>query len=335
MRKIIVVAVALLGVYGVAMAQAPKAQQKSKSTQKKTVIVKKDGGNQTVVEIKNGDVFVNGEKIADAKDRTNGSYQKVIIDNNGPGEAPEPSMPRRFDDRRTMPRKAMLGVFTKNSEANGAEIADIAPNSGAAKAGLQQGDRITGVNDEQINNPEELIAAISKHDAGDKVKIRYERNGKIATAEATLGAPEQDRDVREYRHNYNGDEDFDLPGMGTPDMDMPGMDMPNGFKRHYEFNEKIRGNRGPRMGVTAEDRADGDGVKITNVKPSSPAEESGIKENDIITQFGDQKINSVADLQEAIVHLRPNEKTSMIIDRKGKIINLDFSIKRQVEKKDL
>ncbi|WP_411081705.1 S1C family serine protease [Streptomyces sp. cmx-18-6] len=68
----------------------------------------------------------------------------------------------------------------------------VTPNGPAAKAGLKAGDVITKFNDTVIDSGPTLIGEIWTRKPGEKVTITYERDGKTATAEVTLGQREGD-----------------------------------------------------------------------------------------------------------------------------------------------
>ncbi|MEW2210903.1 trypsin-like peptidase domain-containing protein [Streptomyces globisporus] len=68
----------------------------------------------------------------------------------------------------------------------------ITPNGPAAKAGLKAGDVITKFNDTVIDSGPTLIGEIWTRKPGEKVTLTYERDGKEATAEVTLGQREGD-----------------------------------------------------------------------------------------------------------------------------------------------
>ena len=86
--------------------------------------------------------------------------------------------------------RAFLGVATENA-ANGVEIVSVGDNTPADGAGLQEGDIITAVDDNEVSSPAELLEAIQEHDPGDEVTIHYTRDGEDETAEVELGTRNQ------------------------------------------------------------------------------------------------------------------------------------------------
>ena len=85
---------------------------------------------------------------------------------------------------------AFLGVGPQATNG-GVEIASIGANSPAARAGLQEGDVITAIDDTSITTETALRAAIQSHDPGDSVTVHYTRNGNAATVKVTLGTQSQ------------------------------------------------------------------------------------------------------------------------------------------------
>ncbi|GAA2449337.1 S1C family serine protease [Streptomyces lavendulocolor] len=63
----------------------------------------------------------------------------------------------------------------------------VVPGGPAAKAGLKPGDVIVKFGDRTIDSGPTLISEIWTHKPGDRVTLAYERGGKSATAEVTLG----------------------------------------------------------------------------------------------------------------------------------------------------
>lgn len=82
------------------------------------------------------------------------------------------------------------GAYILTAEAAGQET--VVKDGPAAKAGIKEGDIITKVDTEEIDESHSLTALLGKHAVGDKVKLDIVRNGKHQTIEITLGAAPSD-----------------------------------------------------------------------------------------------------------------------------------------------
>ena len=75
-------------------------------------------------------------------------------------------------------------------EGPGAKVAEVTPGSGAAEAGLQDGDVITAINGDVIAEPTELIVSIRSNAPGDTVDLTILRDGRTQDVMVTLAAAE-------------------------------------------------------------------------------------------------------------------------------------------------
>jgi serine protease Do len=74
-----------------------------------------------------------------------------------------------------------------NDVTSGAIVANIDPDSAAAKAGLQVEDILVKIGGKKITNSSDLRKHLySNFSIGDKVKIEFYRGGELKTAEVTL-----------------------------------------------------------------------------------------------------------------------------------------------------
>jgi len=68
----------------------------------------------------------------------------------------------------------------------GIVVQDVTPGGPAAQAGLKGGDAITSVGGKSVATGDELVAEVSAHHPGDKLKIGYLRNGKQEETTVTV-----------------------------------------------------------------------------------------------------------------------------------------------------
>jgi serine protease Do len=98
------------------------------------------------------------------------------------------SEPRRFNLRSSESGKAkpLLGVRTQLIE-NRLTIVDIVDRSAAARAGLQAGDEVVGVNQHQVSRPEELNRLIASYSPGDRITVEVRREDSAKEVRVKLG----------------------------------------------------------------------------------------------------------------------------------------------------
>jgi putative serine protease PepD len=85
-----------------------------------------------------------------------------------------------------------LGVESRPATSGdaGAQIVSVSAGSPAEAAGLEEGDLVTQVGDDDVQSNTDLAAAIRSHQPGDEVTITVERGGEETTLTATLVSAE-------------------------------------------------------------------------------------------------------------------------------------------------
>jgi serine protease Do len=226
---------------------------------------------------------------------------------------------------------AFLGVMTEANE-KGAIINTVSEGSPAEKSGLQKDDIILKVNDKSIDGPQTLFEAVGEYKPEDKVTITYLRNGKEKKTTAVL----------EKNKNVANNNTFIFKS--------PNGNMPNNMRRGFRispdqnFNFEMpempsldgltgRLNRKPKLGISIEDLATGEGVKVKNVTEASPAEKAGFKANDIIVQFDDKKVSDVNDLKWE--YLTEGQSLKFVIKRGNEKKNIEVTIPKKLKTADL
>lgn len=330
---------------GTGWAQENKEKEKEKIGEYDEIIIKKKGDKdgKVTIEIKDGEVKVNGKSIDEFDDdnisvrrrkmpRVNLSTTGSRFRSMAPAIGPEGSW--HFNEEGDGPaiaylnsNKAFLGVSTENGEG-GAKIINVTENSGAQKAGLKKGDVITMVDDKKIENPSDLTKAIGKQKPEDKIAITYKREGKINKTTATLGKNKMSSISRSYGLTAPGQ--FYGPEAMEP---FEGFDF-NWKSDDYNHLFGTIGGR-PRLGIKAQDTEDGKGVKVLEVADESLADKAGIKEGDIITEFDGKAINSADELMEVAQESREKTSVKLQILRDGKSQSIEIKTPKKLKTANL
>jgi len=104
---------------------------------------------------------------------------------------------------------------------------------------------------------------------------------------------------------YSKSFSFSSPSIASGDWNM----FKNNFGRDIKSNKAL-------LGVMTE-KTD-EGAKITDVTEESAAGKAGLKEGDIITKLGDEKIADGDDLYKAVGKYKPEDKVTITYKRDGK-----------------
>jgi putative serine protease PepD len=79
-----------------------------------------------------------------------------------------------------------LGVWVAPGEEGGAVIGQVAPDSPAADAGLQEGDVVVRIGDQPITNSSDLVNAVQSAQVGETLEVEFQRGGQTQTTTITL-----------------------------------------------------------------------------------------------------------------------------------------------------
>lgn len=118
--------------------------------------------------------------------------------------------------------KAFLGVEEDSDEDDDEPglVVEVVRGSAADKAGLHDNDLILRLNDKNIDDWGDLTSFVQSQKPGDKVKIAYRRNGKDATAEATLTTRKEVKNDSKTPRGFLG-----VSEMGDDDEDNAGVEV--------------------------------------------------------------------------------------------------------------
>lgn len=101
-------------------------------------------------------------------------------------------LPNGNSDGPTASNAGFLGVGVETStDPKGVEITEVADNSPAAKAGLQDGDVITAIDGKDVASAQAVRSVVQAKKSGDEISVTYTRDGQSHTTKVTLTSRSQ------------------------------------------------------------------------------------------------------------------------------------------------
>jgi len=179
-------------------------------------------------------------------------------------------------------QRALLGVIINDINAEfakeknlsvleGAYVAGVNENSGAANAGIKEGDIITHANGVRVRSVSELQEQIGRFRPGDKVKIQLVRDGKSKEVEVTL-------------KNTMGNTDV-VREVGLKDLGASFTPVSDKLKKQYSIPY---------------------GLLVEKVEKGGKFAQAGISKGYIVLRVNNLPISSVADIEQIIKDVKQN-----------------------------
>jgi serine protease Do len=158
------------------------------------------------------------------------------------------------------------------SQANGALVASVEPNTPASRAGLKQGDIVLKVNGQTVDSANDLRLLISQSQPGASVNLTIWRANKTQDVKVTLAElPQQNAQSGTSEGNGSGTMQGVQVQTVTPDMTQD-LGIPN----------------------------DTHGVVVTSVDPSSAAAAAGLDRGIVIQEINHKPVRNAQEYHEAM-----------------------------------
>jgi serine protease Do len=180
------------------------------------------------------------------------------------------------------------------TEAKGALVTDV-PDGPSKDAGIKPGDVITMFDGNPVGDAGDLTRRVADAPVGEAVPVVILREGRTETLQVTLGRREE-AEAKAFPAATPAPEE-------PKELDLLGLTL-------SPLTEDIRGKLGLEAGA--------EGLVVTKVDPSSEAYTKGLREGDIITEAGQQKVARLADLQDRIKEAAAaGRKSILLLIRRG------------------
>lgn len=180
--------------------------------------------------------------------------------------------------------------FFHMSEASGAVITQVQPDSPGAKAGLKVGDVITEVNGKKVNDAGHLQVLIGQESPESKVNLGIMRDGKQMSLPVTV----EEMNGKTATGGSNSSEEHGKArwGLGLTNMTP-------------ELRDQLQAS------------SDVHGAIITSVEPGSPADNAGLSRGMVIEEVDRHPVQSVADAKRELGNVPKGQDVMLLIWNNG------------------
>ncbi len=177
------------------------------------------------------------------------------------------------------------------AKASGALITDV-PEGPAKEAGLMTGDVIMSFDGVEVADTRGLVRQVGNSPVGATVRVTVMREGKSQTIKVVLGRRE-DANGETPSSSAEPEQEAD-----PVTKDLLGLTL-------SPLTDEMRGELG--VDETTE------GLAVTAVDEASEAFEKGLRSGDVITEAGQQKITSIADLEGRVQAAKDAGRKSLLL----------------------
>jgi serine protease Do len=175
--------------------------------------------------------------------------------------------------------------FFDVTDANGAVVTQVEPDSPASKGGLKVGDVITELDGKKVSDAGELQVEVGQKRPGTTIKLQVLRDGKNVNVPVTLEA----MGSRDKQSNEIGEADHGKMHWGVGLSDLT-----------------------PDVRQQLQAPGDVHGAVIEQVQPGSSADNAGLQRGDVIVQVNRHDVQSASDVKQALASV-PKGKDALLL----------------------
>ena len=182
--------------------------------------------------------------------------------------------------------------FFNLKDATGAVIAQVTPDSPAARAGLKTGDVINEVDNHKVIDGSALQIAISQKQPGDTVQLGIVRNGSPMQIGAKLGEFQKSPTQLASNEGGQGQGNTGKLGLAVDDLNQD-------VRQQLQIPDSVHG------------------AAIANVRPGSPAEDAGLQPGDVVVEVNRKPVASAQEFANAMHSAPAGHDILLLVWSKG------------------
>lgn len=178
--------------------------------------------------------------------------------------------------------------FFQMTNATGALVTQVEPNSPGGKAGLKTGDVVVKLNGQSVTDAGELQMEVGQKRPGDTIQLEVMRDGKTTTIPVTLEA----MGASAAGAGANGEHGKGRWGLSLGDLNQSDHDQ-------LQLPSDVHG------------------AAVEEVQPGSPADNAGLQRGDIITEVNRHSVQSAADVAHALANVAKGQDALVLVWSNG------------------
>jgi serine protease Do len=182
----------------------------------------------------------------------------------------------------------MVSAIEGLENEKGALVTDV-PDGPAKNAGIQAGDVILNFDDDEVEDTRGLVRRVGNTDVDKTVRVVVLRDGSRETLRVTLGR----REAAEAA-STSGDDTPQEPDS----LNILGMTL-------SELSDDMRQELGLNEGSA--------GLAVIDLDEASEAFSKGLRAGDVITEAGQEKLETVGDFEDRVADARDAGRTSLLL----------------------
>jgi serine protease Do len=171
---------------------------------------------------------------------------------------------------------------------NGALVAAVTPDSPAAKAGVKQGDVITGINGQPVERLKDLTLTVANQTAGSKATLDVWRNGKTESLQASIA--QMPKDIAQASN-----ESSSAPRGETGQLGLAVAPLTPETRNRFNLDEDTKG------------------VLVTAVRRGSAAADIGLRPGDVVEKVNQTDVTAPRQLIHQIEVARKDGRDAVLL----------------------
>ncbi|HVW74981.1 MAG TPA: DegQ family serine endoprotease [Rhizomicrobium sp.] len=176
-------------------------------------------------------------------------------------------------------------------DSKGAMVAEVVPNGPAAKAGFEQGDIITAIDGQSVEDATDLTRKVANVPAGQAATFTVSRQGKPMQVKVTIGTrPDQ----VQLASNGAGKDMMAPSSANAAGLGLSSLTPES--KRNFNIADSV---------VT--------GAVVTKVDPDSDAADKGMQPGDVVLRVGNRVVRNPADFQAGVADAKKGGRSSVLL----------------------